>query len=224
MLQQQIPQSFYLPSLGYSYEYANVLQAQQYLQNALINWYLAARTLNTAQPNIPQNTWLQLQAPPQGNAPGAILYNCGGINLGIANGFGGFGIDFANQGLYQWLVAHPNIAVPGLGNVVLTVEPNPTVKVTPFNNPLIPNSTTHYQTEYHAVTCIAATIQYNPNDPSHLYWGSNIWSQDGTDMVQLAGGVRYNIVLNFHLYVGQPQPAQAPQPHQPHQITLADFM
>lgn len=225
MQNPQGPNAEYFPSLGNGYRYLNTVQGRNSLRTALINWYLAAQRLTTAQPNIPPNVWLQLQTPPQGNAPGAILYNCGGIN---PNGGGDFGVDFVDPDLYQWFLGNHTIAVPGQGNIILNISHDSTL-VAVYNPqmatlPPPPNAPPpkHYQQEYHVITCIVSTIQYVHGHPFYSLWDMNVRSQNGQNIVQLTGGMPYNIILNFHLYVDAPQETQ--QQRAPGQFTLADFM
>ncbi len=173
--------------LGNGKQYTNNPVGQAALHAALTRWYQAARTVGTPGWQLGPQDWLQIQTQPLGNAPGSILYNCGGID---PNSNGGYGEDFVDNALVNWLQA--NLTVGGIQFQI--------------NNAVIPTSMyvgtvngRAYHQDYFAVTALARNIQYDQNDASDR----RILASLGPN-AQLFHGFNYQIVVNFHLYEGLP--------------------
>jgi len=171
--------------LGNGKRYQNNGLGQAALHAALTRWFQAARTIGNAGWQLPAGAWLQVQTQPLGNAPGSILYNCGGID---PNSDGGYGEDFVDPALVNWLQANQMV-----GGIQFQVNNMPT----PMYVGRVGNN--RYRQDYYAVTALARTIQYNQNDASH----TRILQSLGPHAM-LAHGSDYRLVVNFHLYEDPP--------------------
>lgn len=173
--------------IGNGKQYTNNALGQAALHAALTRWFQAARTVGSPGWQLRPQAWLQVQTQPVGNTPGSILYNCGGID---PNSNGGYGEDFVDNTLVNWLQA--NLMVAGTQFQINNV-------VTPTSMYVGTVNGTDYHQDYFAVTATVKTIQYNQNDASD----KKILASLGPN-AQLFHGFDYQIIVNFHLYEGTP--------------------
>jgi hypothetical protein len=141
-------------NVGNGKQYPNTAPAQAALSAALVRWFLAARDVGTpGWQTTPPGAWLQVQTQPLGNTPGSILFNCGGID---PNWNGGYGADFVDAGLVNWLQANPTIAAAGLpnGQVTFQVEHFPTSQYVGRANNI------NYYQDYYAVVNVKRKVAH----------------------------------------------------------------
>jgi hypothetical protein len=189
------PYAVVATNIGPAHQYPNTPGAQAALSAALARWFQAARNVGNPGWQVPQGAWLQVQTQPLGNAPGSILYNCGGID---PNWNGGYGADFVDTPLVNWLLANPTVAAPGLPNGQVTFQ----VNNAPTSTYVGSANYVNYRQEYYTVTARTHTIQYDQNYASHRLVLQAL--QNIEHNAQLFHGSDYQIVVNFHLYEGLP--------------------
>jgi hypothetical protein len=149
--------------------YQNNDRGQRAILRALGSWYDDA-------PQLFDGAWLQL-AP-----SGALLYNCGGVNNG-----GGYGRDYVDNALYQWLTNH----LPG----GWTFVGGPNLR---WGGIIGANGQPQFTRDYYNITRPWGRLRLDHGFPG------------------IPAGT-YDVVVNFHLYVDawQDNPAWVAPPPPP---------
>ena len=178
-----LPRAYQVTADGY--EYLANDEALQAVKDTLVYWYDCAQDIvnNVAGPQ--GQAWLQLQTAD------ILFFNCGGIHT---DNKGDYGRDYVVDGLYQKLKG--KIVV----NAALTfVEAGDYEQgVGPWDRK---NRRYKFLQECHTFTCSVGSITYSSQNPP--LWADLVRDDKGKP-VQLTGGKTYQVVANFHLYVGAP--------------------
>ncbi len=191
-------------------EYQDNAQGFQAVRDALVYWYQRALTILGPHPYLAERAWLQLQTAD------TILYNCGGIHT---DGYGNYGRDYVADALYKNQIrASCQVTLPN-GTLVRFTETGIYDKAVGRADQ---QGQRKFLQECHTFTANVGVYPYNVANPPP--WAAEVYDINGKRLASIPGGVSYNIICNFHLYVGARFENTVKKPGSGSGITLSDFL